>query len=974
MRLTQYTAATLLFTATAFSQLPSPALYGIGTWDADSLGNHRVVLRVDRKTDAAFAEIPWRRRDRRPDQKNLILVDSATGRRVMNVRWLSLDNERGTAVFQTPSAPGTYFLYYLLYRTKGSSNYPRGFYQHLEQTASPEWLAAMERHLPSEFPKARVVQFQSIDSLNSFYPMEVIATRAETAALLRSHRESLLLFPEDRSHSIRMNESLPYHWASAGPSRRVRGTADRGEYFTFQIGAFAPRGDVTIDSITATDLRDRDGHLLESSNFASFNTSGRDWRGRTFRRSVRVDSAHVQAFWCGVQVPSDLVPGSYSGTITVNARSLAPTTLAIDLRVTERAIPDGGDDLPGNLTRLRWLNSTLAQDDSLIKPFLPVTRAGMSLNILGRSVTLDSTGFPGRIASTFSPEVTSVDHPPRRILAAPISLGIADSLGRDVAWHVREFRFTGEAPGAVRWRGISTAGPFDVVLQGRLECDGFVDLEVTLTARHDARLRDIRLDIPFDSSAARYAMGLGVQGGRRPRSLDWHWQRSYERPLNTNFYLSKPLNMPRSWENDGKGGIRFAPSPDGVVVLQAYSGARTVREGERLHFDFSLLISPFKTIATDQQWSTRFYHRFAPVSEIAATGANTINVHHATGINPYLNYPFLRPAAMKAYVDSAHQQGCRVKIYYTVRELSNRAPELHMLRSLGTEVLSDGPGGGFSWLQEHLDTNYIAAWFVPELKDAAVINSGISRWHNYYVEGLDWLVRNVGIDGLYIDDVAFDRTTMKRVRKTLDRHRPNALIDLHSANQYNPRDGFASSANLYLEHFPYLDRLWFGEYFDYDSKPDYWLVEISGIPFGLMGEMLEKGGNPWRGMIYGMTARLPWAGDPTSIWKAWDKFGMRGSSMVGYWSADLPINTGHPEVLATAYVKPGSALVALASWAADTVRCTPEVKWTSLGIDARRAVLEAPAIPGFQEHRRFLPGEPIPVAPGKGWLLRVSDR
>jgi len=79
------------------------------------------------------------------------------------------------------------------------------------------------------------------------------------------------------------------------------------------------------------------------------------------------------------------------------------------------------------------------------------------------------------------------------------------------------------------------------------------------------------------------------------------------------------------------------------------------------------------------------------------------------------------------------------------------------------------------------------------------------------------------------------------------------LIDLHSANQYNPRDGYASSANLYLEHFPYLDRLWFGEYFDYNSQPDYWLIEISGIPFGLMGEMLEKGGNPWRGMIYGMT-------------------------------------------------------------------------------------------------------------------------
>jgi hypothetical protein len=277
-------------------------------------------------------------------------------------------------------------------------------------------------------------------------------------------------------------------------------------------------------------------------------------------------------------------------------------------------------------------------------------------------------------------------------------------------------------------------------------------------------------------------------------------------------------------------------------------------------------------------------------------------------------------------------------------------------------------------LQEHLDTNYIAAWFVPELKDAAVINSGISRWHNYYVEGLDWLARNVGIDGLYIDDVAFDRTTMKRVRKTLDRRRPDAMIDLHSANQFNPRDGFASSANLYLEHFPFIDRLWFGEYFDYDSRPDYWLVEISGIPFGLMGEMLEKGGNPWRGMVYGMTARLPWAGDPSAIWKAWDDFGMQGSRMVGYWSPDLPFTTGHPDVLATAYIKPGRALVALASWAPDSVRCVPAVEWNRLGMDPQHATMYAPAIAGYQEERRFAPGEPIPIAPGKGWLLVVSER
>jgi hypothetical protein len=276
-------------------------------------------------------------------------------------------------------------------------------------------------------------------------------------------------------------------------------------------------------------------------------------------------------------------------------------------------------------------------------------------------------------------------------------------------------------------------------------------------------------------------------------------------------------------------------------------------------------------------------------------------------------------------------------------------------------------------LQEHLGSNYIAAWFVPQLKDAAIINSGTSRWHNYYVEGVNWLVKNLGIDGLYIDDVAFDRTIMKRVRKVLDRGRPGALIDLHSANQFNAQDGYANSANLYLEHFPYLNRLWFGEYFDYNAPPDFWLIEMSGIPFGLMGEMLQDGGNPWRGMVFGMTSRLPWAGDPRPLWKVWDEFGISQSRMIGYWVPNCPVKTGHPNVLATAYVRDGKTLVALASWAKDSVRCRLAVDWKTLRLESNKSRITAPAIANFQEAASYSIDEEIPVLPGKGWLFVLSE-
>jgi hypothetical protein len=327
---------------------------------------------------------------------------------------------------------------------------------------------------------------------------------------------------------------------------------------------------------------------------------------------------------------------------------------------------------------------------------------------------------------------------------------------------------------------------------------------------------------------------------------------------------------------------------------------------------------------------------------------------------------------MRAYIAAAHARGMRVKIYYTVRELSDHATEFFALRSLGGEIFSRGNGGGSAWLQEHLTQDYISAWHVPEIRDAAIVNTGISRWHNYYVEGLNWLARNVGIDGLYIDDVAFDRSIMKRVRKVLVRNRPHPMNDLHSANQYNENDGFASSANLYLEHFPYLDRLWFGEYFDYNAPPDYWLTEISGIPFGLMGEMLQDGGNPWRGMVFGMTARAPWSGDPQPLWRAWDRFGMQGTRMIGWWVPQSPVKTGRDDILATVYSKPGHAMVALASWASDTVQVSMTIDWRSLGIDPSRAHIRAEAIDQFQPAAEFPVGAAIPVAPKKGWLLIVE--
>ncbi len=982
---------------------PSPVEipYSTGTWDADSLGNHRVVLRVESPSAAVQAHIPWRRRDFQPERKNLLVFDARTGARILNLVRLDITREYGDLAFEAPSA-GTYFVYYLPNAGAGRSNYPKVTYPEPESTADDRWIVrqSLDRvNLASrtwqKLPRASVTEFQSIDALNSFFPMEVIATGAEVADLqAKNPRAPYLVFPEDRTRPIKMTDDLPLLWIRSGASAPFRGSADRGEYYSFQIGVYAVRQAIEDVKVRFGDLKRAGGGSIPASAFRCINLGGVDSAGKPFTRRVRVDLGKVQALWCGVQVPPSAAPGEYTTTISVAPQGVEPTPVRFALIVSQHAIPAAGDDEPWRLSRLRWLDSTLAFDDDLVAPYTPVQVAGRTVSVLGRSVKLAASGFPERIESRFDIEMTRLTEKPRQVLSAPVALVVE---GADAGpLEPGGVSFVKQARGVATWRSTSTAGPISIATDAQLEFDGNMEYTVRVTSSRAIDVKDIRLEIPVARDVAKYMMGLGIKGGTRPATVGWKWDVAknnqdsawigdvnaglqftlkddkYVRPLNTNFYTMKPLIAPASWVNEGKGGCRLTERDAATVLVACYSGGRTLAKDQPLYFNFRLLLTPFKTIDTKAQFTTRFYHAFKPADEVLGFGANVINVHHANPINPYINYPFLRPAEMKAYIDQAHALGMKVKIYDTVRELTNRAPELFALRSLGDEVLSGGPGGGFSWLQEHLGSNYIAAWFVPELKDAAVVNSGVSRWHNFYVEGLAWLAKHVGIDGLYIDDVAFDRLTMKRVRKVLDRARPGALIDLHSANQYNPRDGFASSANLYLEHFPFLDRLWFGEYFDYNSAPDYWLTEISGIPFGLMGEMLEAGGNPWRGMVYGMTGRLPWSGDPRSMWKAWDEFGIADSKMIGYWAPSNPVKPDRTDVLSSSYLRDGRAMVAVASWAKERIDVRLAIDWKALGIDPAKARMTAPAIAGFQEGRSFQAGAPIPIEPGKGWLILLE--
>jgi hypothetical protein len=105
-------------------------------WDG-ALGSHRAVVRVDSPAEAVRVRLDWRRRDHKPESKAVIVIESGTGRRVLNARVVNISNESGVVVFQPPAA-GEYLVYYLAVRLSGGA-FPVSHYQPPDDKADPTW-------------------------------------------------------------------------------------------------------------------------------------------------------------------------------------------------------------------------------------------------------------------------------------------------------------------------------------------------------------------------------------------------------------------------------------------------------------------------------------------------------------------------------------------------------------------------------------------------------------------------------------------------------------------------------------------------------------------------------------------------------------------------------------------------------------------------------------------------------------------
>jgi hypothetical protein len=850
-------------------------------------------------------------------------------------------------------------------------------------------------------------------------PMALRALPESLYRFLSQYEKSeFLTFPEERENPICLFDGIPEVWTTRTPEglKRFEFYARPGEYFVFQIGLYAHQKDLRSLNVTWTVTEGKPP--IGANAITCFNTSGVNFRGERFRQTINVGRGRVQPLWFGVQIPRD-AQGPYRTRIAIGASNAHGATVDVLLNIVGKPVENNGFDNGKCLSRLAWLNTTLGEDDTVTKGYTQVRRTGNELKILGRAVTVGPNGLPRQILSSFEPSNQFLLAQGEPLLSGPFRFVIEKEDGRLVNLRPGTLQFTAHTPSSVSWKVKSSSAECELFCTGSMEFDGFVDYRLTLKATRNVRVRDIRLEIPMQNEKSAYMMGLNHEGGRRPSRWSWKWNiaknqdmlwvgavnggmrikwtaENYVRPLINIYYAYGPLHLPPSWGNGGKGGVNLTETGDHVVI-DAYSGSRQLRQGEALHYDFELLITPFRVIDRNVRFNDRYFHgggtnTAKKVAMADSVGANIINIHHAEDIYPFINYPYLdeNVPALKTLAADAHQHHKRLKLYYTTRELTKNLPEFWALFSLNGEVIYPGPGdacrtiinpnGPDEWLKKNLEKGYIPAWlnlikegpFKGEL-DLSVITTPDSRLNNFYVGGLDWMLRHLGIDGVYIDDSALDRLTVRRARKLIDHYRPEGRIDFHTWNHFNDMAGWTNCLNLYMDLLPYFDLVWVGEGRDYDRMPDHWLIEVSGIPFGLTGQMLNGGGNPWRGMIYAITNRPGWAGDPSHIWKFWDAHRIQEKQMIGYWDRNIPAACTNDSLRVTVYRGSEESILAIANWGSGDQTATITIDWEKLGYNPSKCDITIPSIPEFQEGRTLASLDGLRVPGKKGYMITLRN-
>lgn len=769
------------------------------------------------------------------------------------------------------------------------------------------------------------------------------------------------------------------------------------ELFVIQLAVISDRADVI-----------RDIRYSGEVSVECINRDCVDKFGRSYTQDITIKGGEIQPLFFIVDATKDMNGNALDYapkrkfSITIISDN-ADRHIDIVLNISKETLRNRGCDDLWRLSRLSWLNSRRFHVDEVSKPYTQPLVEKNVVKILGRDIVFNDMGLPEQIIGHYD-ESIRIFNENRQLFSKPMEF----VTGENIIDVKRDFKC---GKSYVDVSASANTDSLEICVNGRVNYEGFLDYSIQITALKDCRLKNIALNTYLNNDCAKYINGLGEYGGRY-KDIDFKWSNEkhvdslyigdvnlgmrmkwkaedYVKPLVNIYYHNMPLAVPRTtWDNNAKGKIDLTKGSE-CTQLSASTNEFTLQSGEVRKFNFEIHITPLKPIDYKKHYSVRYSHNnglkneFKEIDRAKKKGLNNIVVHHGNMIHPFINYPFIEAHRLKNMVDYARNKSIGVKVYYTTREHSNHMAEVFAYKALGDEIILRKKGNGYNWkggtskwLNEYFGEEVIPAWKVEYRygkykndPDVSFIVRPNSRLDNYYIEGLDWLVRNIGIKGIYIDDTALDRTTLERARKVLAFN--DGLIDMHMWNHEEYRAGDTSCMNLYTEIFPFIDSLWIGEGYPYKKlTPEYLLTEVSGIPYGQTSQMLEGGGEPYIGMLYAMNNRYGWgAMTAPRIYKLWDDFGIQDSEMRGYWHTANPVTLQNDDIKCTVYIKEKSALVCLYNFSDDKKSFVLNIDNAKLGFVPK--CMQRVKIESLQSKKSLHINDTITLKGKKGIILEL---
>jgi len=811
-------------------------LWAETTWGGDAPGRPklfnwniwpcRVVFEVKNAADVVRGEAVWRRSGRSIRLQGLKLLSAADFKEVPDARVVECSGERVVVDFRPAAGPGLYHLYY-------------GAAEPVLFQPSPEWT----KQAASGEPKSRAgaLRIETRCALESFHPMETIALRSESDALLaRYPGKPYLVFPEDRDRPVKLTREICADWALQGPSQDLVLSADRNEYRVFQLGIWACRKAIPDLAVRCTDIVPvGGGSVLPAARFQCLTLESRIQS--LFIEKPRgphpVPRGCTRALWCAFDLPADMAAGEYTCKIVVSPAGLPEAAVPVRLTVSGTVVADRGDDDLHRLSRLRWLESDIGLSDAVHPPYRPLKRSKKrTIATWGHAIKLGPDGLPRQLRVG-----------EEKVLEEGIRIG-GTVRGRSVSWRDRDCRFTEETGGHICWEGSARAGSLCLAVKGRMEFDGCVALDLTLQSPGPVTIDNLGLSLTWRRKHAGLASGMGYRG-RREHDRTWCHRPGATHQFTPSIWMGS-IHAGLGWKTWDTSAWEDAARQDAITVketrdgvcMAAQLGRRTVTNAAPWHMTFALLPTPVKP-ADPRHWDFRYLHKggdFMPsdedtpqsflkdncrrLNEVKAMGVKRLNLHDWWG--PAFNYPWQweGPDNLSRLSREANKRGIHVKVYNSGRELSSLAPEFWALLYEGTryDFLKDRDDpavkGLFqdAWHENHLPDALPQGWprVPPGMgNEHTVPVSNHTRNGNFYLESMRYMTQHFGTEGAYWDGAdgptLGHREMAKRLWTMFRETNLDAVTDVHH--------GDAQTSSPISDHmlcFPFIDSLWHGEGFD----------------------------------------------------------------------------------------------------------------------------------------------------------------